>query len=75
MKKHGMFKEHYQWEGGCLASCLALCIPGLWGLENSQLRGDVPWLGQISTSVQVGSPFQGCVLRVLQQWYYKEVNE
>lgn len=52
-----------------------LCIPGLWGLENSQLRGDVPWLGQISTSVQVGSPFQGCVLRVLQQWYYKEVNE
>lgn len=58
-------------------SCLppgSLC-PGLVGFGKQSTQRRCALVGQISASVQVGSPFQGCVLGELQPWYYKEVNE
>ena len=58
-------------------SCLlpGSLYPRLMGFGKQSTQRRCALVGQISASVQVGSLFQGCVLRVLQQWCYKEVNE
>lgn len=48
-------------------ACLAV---GNWILSDRICR-----VGSISVSWQVGSLFQGHVLLVQQQWYYKKIHE
>lgn len=55
--------------GWLFASWLCLAV------NNWVLSDKVCHVGSISVSSQVGSLFQGHVLHVQQQWYYKEINE
>ena len=44
-------------------------------VDNWVLLDKICRVGSVSVSLQLGSPFQGHVLHVQQQGYYKEINE